>query len=116
MALKSLKKSRRITHIILAKTLKALLDGPVTPQEVAEITGVRLATAQEWMRALRKEECVHIGGWVPDSRGRDATAVYKLGAGKDKPRFKVSDTEKSRRYRERKRLRQIQLLTAGVST
>jgi len=115
MALKSLQKTRRITHIVLAKTLKALLDGPASPQEIAEITGIRLPTAQEWMRSLRKEGCVHISGWLPDVLGRDATAVYQLGKGRDTPRKRMSGTEKTRRYRARKRQREIQSIITGVN-
>jgi len=115
MALKSLQKNRRITHIVLAKTLKALLEGPASPQEIAEITGVRLATAQEWMRSLRKEGCVHIGGWLPDIRGRDATAVYALGEGRDKPRFRMTEAQKGKRYRDKKRALRIQSIITGVN-
>jgi predicted ArsR family transcriptional regulator len=115
MALKPLRKNRRITHLVLAKTLKVLLDGPASPQEIAELTGVRLATAQEWMRSLRKEGCVHISGWLPDKRGRDVTAVYKMGNGADKPRYRMTDAEKGAKYRAKKRAMKIQSMLTGVT-
>lgn len=103
MSLKPLKLKSRITHITLAKTLKVLLDGPATAHEIAEVTGVMPRTAAEWVRAMRKEGCVHISGWIPDSRGRDVTAVFSIGQGKDKPRSRMSQAERTRRYRAKKR-------------
>lgn len=114
MALKPLKLKSRITHITLAKTLKMLLDGPATVHEIAEVTGVMPRTAAEWMRALRKESCVHISGWVPDSRGRDATAVFSLGKGKDKPRHRFTEAERQARRRARKKQAEIHKLIIGV--
>jgi predicted ArsR family transcriptional regulator len=115
MALKPLKLKSRITHITLAKTLRVLLDGPATVHEIAEVTGVMPRTAAEWMRALRKEECAHISGWVPDSRGRDATAVFSLGKGKDKPRHRFTEAERQARRRAKKRQLHIQSLITGVA-
>jgi hypothetical protein len=102
MALKPLTKFRKVSHVVLAKTVKLLLTSPATAHEVAEHTGLHLVTAQEWMRSLRKEGAVHISGWLADSLGRDVTAVYTLGPGNDKPRHKFTTAERTARYRERK--------------
>jgi len=102
MAIKSLKTFRKVNHMVMAQTVKLLLDGPVTAHEVAEHTGVHIVTAQEWMRCLRKEGAVHIGGWLADGLGRDVTAVYKIGTGRDKPRHKFTAAERQARHRARK--------------
>jgi predicted ArsR family transcriptional regulator len=106
---------RRVGHLTLAKTLKALLDGPVTSHEIAELTGIHVRTAQEWMRAMKLEGCVHIGAWVPDSLGRDSIPVYHLGKGKDKQRHAIGNKEAARQYRARKKKLQFQSIITGVT-
>jgi len=115
MAVKPLSKLRKVNHRTMAQTLKLLLDGPATAHEVAEHTGIHLITAQEWMRALRKEGVVHIGGWLADSLGRDVTAVYQLGKGKDKPRHKFTHAERQARHRARKKQAALDKLIIGVT-
>lgn len=114
MAWKELSKPRKVSHIVLAKTMKVLMEGPVTAHEIAELTGVHLVTAQEWMRSLRKEEAVHICGWLPDSMGRDATAVYKLGPGKDKPRARMTAAQRQARHRQKLQLISLNHQLAGA--
>ena len=116
MAIKTLTKYRKISHVALAKTMRMLLDGPVTAQEISEETGIHIVTAQEWMRSLRKEGCIHIGGWLPDALGRDTTAVYQMGKGKDKPRHKFTPAERQARHRARKRQATIDKLILGEPT
>ena len=106
---------RKVGHLTLAKTMRALLDGPVTAHEIAELTGIHVRTAQAWMRAMQLEDCVHIGGWVPDSLGRDSIPVYQIGKGKDKKRQTLGNTESARRYRARKKQRQFQSIITGVT-
>ena len=115
MAIKPLSKLRKVNHRTMAQTLKILLDGPATAHEVAEHTGIHLITAQEWMRALRKEGVVHIGGWLADSLGRDVTAVYQLGKGRDKPRHKFTHAERQARHRARKKQAALDKLIIGVT-
>jgi predicted ArsR family transcriptional regulator len=116
MALTPLTKYRKISYVALAKTMKLLMDGPATAHEVSEVTGIHVVTAQEWMRSLHKEGCVHIGGWIHDSLGRDTTAVYHLGKGLDKPRHKFTPAERQARHRARKRQAHIQSIITGVTT
>jgi hypothetical protein len=98
----------------LAKTLKIMLDGPTTAQEIAEFTGIHLRTAQEWMRNMKAEGCVHINAWLPDSKGRDSIPVWKLGKGKDKPRHRMTNAETARQYRARKKARALDMTILGV--
>jgi len=116
MALTPLTKYRKISYVALAKTMKLLMDGPATAHEVSEVTGIHLVTAQEWMRSLHKEGCIHIGGWIPDGLGRDTTAVYHLGKGRDKPRHKFTPAERQARHRARKKQATLDKLILGEPT
>jgi predicted ArsR family transcriptional regulator len=116
MAVKPLNKLRKVNHRTMAQTIKILLDGPATAHEIAEHTGIHIITAQEWMRCLRKEGAVHIGGWLPDSLGRDVTAVYQIGKGKDKPRHKFTPAERQARHRARKKQATLDKLILGEPT
>ena len=115
MAIKPLIKFRKINQLVMAQTVKLLLDGPATAHEVAEHTGIHLVTAQEWMRCLRKEGAVHISGWLADRLGRDTTAVFQLGIGKDKPRHKFTPAERQARHRARKRQLHNQSVITGAT-
>ena len=108
-----LTKQMKVGHMTLAKTLALLMVGPTTTHEISEHIGIHLVTAQEWMRALRKEGTVHIVGWLPDRLDRDCTPVYALGAGKDKPRRKLSGAARAARYRERIRKLSHQKMITG---
>jgi hypothetical protein len=93
----------KVSHKTLAKTLALLLKGPVTAQKISLHAQVHIVSAQAWVRALHQQKAVHIAGWEPDSLGRDATPVYALGEGDDKPRRKLSAAERTARYRAKRK-------------
>lgn len=93
----------KVNQETYARLFKHLLYAPITAHELAEETGVHIVTAQSLMRCLKKYKVVHIFGWEKDTMGRDATPIYKLGRGKDKPREKLSMAERQRRYRAKKK-------------
>jgi hypothetical protein len=98
-------KYTKVSHAVLARTFALLRDGALTAQRLSRETGVHVVTAQDWLRALKEEKAVHIGSWLPDSKGRDATPVYELGDDKDEPRRRMTRAEISRRYRQRQKLK-----------
>ena len=87
-----------------AKLLKMLLREPITPHDIVEEVGLHIVNAQGVMRVLKKHKVVHICAWEPDRLGRDATPVYKLGKGKDKPRRNQTRAEIAKRYRQKKKM------------
>lgn len=92
----------KVNQETYARLFRMLLDDPVTTSELVEETGLHRVTAQSLMRALKKHGVVHVCAWEPDKLGRDRIAVYKLGAGRDRPRRRLSDTEKQARHRAKK--------------
>lgn len=97
-------KQRKLSHLLIAMAVKLLQDRvSVTSYELAEHTGWHLLTAQSLLRALHKQRCVHVVGWLKDPLGRDTTRVYAVGDGHDKPRSNLTRAEIARRYRERKK-------------
>jgi hypothetical protein len=57
--------------------------------------------SERLLTALRDARTVHVCGWLPDVLGRDATPVYRIGAGAPEPRKKLTRAEISKRFRER---------------
>lgn len=92
----------KVNQDTYARLFKYLLHVPATAHELAAETGIHIVTAQSLMRCLKKHKVVHISSWEKDTKGRDATPVYTLGLGRDKPREKLSVAERQRRYRDKK--------------
>lgn len=93
----------KVNQDTYARLFKHLLASPITAHELVEETGVHIVTAQSLMRCLKKHKVVHIFGWEKDTMGRDATPIYKLGRGKDRPRERLSAAERQRRYKAKKK-------------
>ncbi len=92
----------KVNQNTYARLFKELLDGPITPHEAVEATGLHIVTAQNLFRCLKRHKVVHVAAWEPDRLGRDVTPVYQLGAGRDKPRRKKSAAERQRASRAKK--------------
>lgn len=74
-----------------------------TREEVVDATGWHYITAGRFINALRTHKVIRIVGWLPDSMDRDSIAVYAAGAGKDKARKKLTEAQRSKRWRDNKR-------------
>lgn len=95
------KKVIRVNAIAIAEMLKAAQEGIYTSWELVEITGLTINTVRGYMNVLHKAGVVHVCDWEEDARGNRTRKVYKLGAGKDAKKPKLSQQEVNRRYRER---------------
>jgi hypothetical protein len=98
----NLKKPVRLGALSMAKVTRALLEGPCSVPELQVVSGLSTNTLHEYMRALRKEQVVHICAWEKDATGRESVRVFKLGAGKDRPRGKKSKAQIAKECRQRK--------------
>jgi predicted ArsR family transcriptional regulator len=83
--------------------------------ELAEATGLHCVTVQQYMRELRRADAAHISAWEKDSRGRDVIKVYKLGAGKDAKREKLTGAERQARTREKRKAQEMAQVMAGTA-
>lgn len=92
----------KVNQDTYARVFKCLLTDEMTAHEIVNETGIHIITAQSLMRCLKKHKVVHVCGWEKDRLGRDSTPIYKLGEGRNKPRARISDAEKARRYRAKK--------------
>ena len=101
------KKIIKINAISQAQLIKAMLDGTMTCQELAEHTGLHYVTVLQYTRELHAAGAAHICCWEKDCYGRDSLKVYKIGEGKDAKRQKMSMAERQARYRSK--LRNIEM-------
>lgn len=98
----------KLNAILQAQLIKLLLEGTYTCQELADMTGLHYVTVLQYTRELHRAGAAHIAEWEKDWRGRDLAKIYKLGAGKDKPRQKKTQAERQIAYRAKKK--QIKVL------
>lgn len=104
------KKTRRvikINAISQARLIKLLITGGLSCKELAERTGLHYVTVLQYTRELYRAGAVYIHEWHQDTHGRDMIKVYKITTSShaiDAKRFRIADTDKSRRYREGKKL------------
>jgi predicted ArsR family transcriptional regulator len=103
----------KVNAMCQAQLVKLLLDGTHTCYELAEATGLHYVTVLHYCRELHKAGAAHIAMWEKDSRGRDLLKVYKLGAGKDAKRSKMSSAERQQKYRDKKKHAQMVQVTTG---
>ena len=106
----------KINAITQAHLIKLLLDGLYTCYELADLTGLHYITVLHYTRELHRAGAAYVFDYEQDSDGRDRERIYKIGVGKDKPRRKLTATERQRLYRARKAAKHNQkLLTFGVA-
>lgn len=110
----------RINAILQARMVKMLLYESVSAHDIAEETGLHVTTVSRYLRELHRAKVIHVIDWEKDSRGRDVTAVWRLGRNKpDKPRHRMTQAERQAAYRarmaERDRLRMMAGATVGVA-
>ncbi len=93
----------KVNQETYALVFKALLKEPQSLDSLEELTGLHRVTLYRLFRTLKKHKVVHVSDWEQDRMGRDMFPVFTLGAGKDKPKFRMSRTEIARRYREKQK-------------
>lgn len=86
-----------------SQLVKHMLEGTYNCRELAELTGLHYVTVLTYTREMHKSGACHICMWEQDSRGRDMVKVYKIGAGRDAKRFKLTPAERQARVRAKKR-------------
>ncbi len=97
------KKIIKINALSQAQLIKAMLEGLLNCQELADETGLHYVTVLQYTRELHAAGAAHITHWEKDSRGRDSIKVYKIGIGKDAKREKMSRAARAARYRLKKK-------------
>lgn len=110
------KKLIKVNAIAYANLVKLMQEGVYTAQELAEQTGLHYVTVCQYARELHRVGAAHICAWQPDTRDRDATKIYKIGPDKDKPRRRLSASERQRRHREAKRGRIPSVFALGATS
>lgn len=103
----------KVSAITYAQLIKYLLDGDYSCAELAQETGLHYVTVLNYTRALYRAGAIHICRWDADSRGRHLTKIYKIGAGKDAKRFKLTHAERQARVRAKHKA--IQLINRMVA-
>lgn len=106
---------RKINAIAQAQLIKLLLEGVYTCEQLAEETGLHYVTVLQYTRELHRFGAAHISTWEKDSRGRDIIKVYKLGAGKDAKREKLTGAERQARTREKRKAQEMAKVMAGTA-
>jgi DNA-binding IclR family transcriptional regulator len=106
----------RLSMLSVAAMLRALVDGPCSNAELAEVTGMHYRTMQRYTHALHRAKLLHIDHWEQDGRGRHVIRVYVFGEGKDAKRPKKDRAKLSRAKRRRDDLRTLIHITAGALT
>lgn len=99
----------KVNAMSYAKLIKALWREPKTLDGLALETGLHVWTVRNYVKALHREEVIHICKWLKDSLGRDCTPVYAFGMGVDAVRTAKTAAQKGR---ERRARRKAELLTA----
>ena len=99
------KSMNKVNQEAYAMSIKALMTEPQSFDMLEELTGLHRVTLQRLFRIFKKHKIVHVSGWEQDRRGRDMFPIFTLGAGKDKPRFRMTRSEIAKRYRDKQKMK-----------
>jgi predicted ArsR family transcriptional regulator len=103
---------KRVSPESVARMIGLLVkDSPISMKELAERSGIALATARRWMARFRQEGLVHVSAW--DHDGRKFHAVFSWGSGRDARQPKLGRTEIQRRYRKKSAMLEMMHALAG---
>ena len=111
-------KGKRIVKInafTQANLIKLLMEGAYSCEQLSEETGLHYVTVLHYTRELHRVKAAHITAWEKDDRGRDAIRIYKLGAGKDAQREKLTTAERTRRYRQKRKAMELLNVMSGTA-
>jgi predicted ArsR family transcriptional regulator len=106
----------KVNAITQAQLIKLLLEGTYTCVELAEMTGLHYVTVLQYTRELHRAGAAHICAWEKDVRGRDILKIYKLGAGRDAKRQRMTEAQKQARYRAKIQAARLLHAMAGQSS
>jgi pyocin large subunit-like protein len=84
--------------------LKHLMRETATAHTLAEVSSMHLITVQSLMKSLLEHDVVYVSAWEQDTLGRDATPIYKLGKEESVSRAKLTQAERTERYKMKKQL------------
>jgi hypothetical protein len=104
----------KINAILQAQLIKLLLEDEYSCEELAQETGLNYITVLQYTRELHRAGAAHIVRYEKDRLGRDSIKVYKLGAGKDAKRARLSPAQRQQRQRDRKKMATLLGLTHEV--
>ena len=106
----------KINALTQANLIRLLLDGELSCRDLAEETGLHYVTVLQYCRTLHKAGAAFICGWEADRRGLETIRHYKVGIGKDvKPKRRMTEVERQRRYRYNLKMRRTAMVTAGAA-
>lgn len=103
----------RVNSMSYAKLIKLLHAGLFTIPQLAEECGLGIAAVHNHTLALRREGMLRIVEWERDCRNACTLRIYKLGPGPDVKQPKMTGAERSRRWRDKKKRMQQNLVMAG---
>ena len=104
----------KVNALMMAQLMKHLLEGDYTCQELAEETGLHYVTVLHYTREMYREGVLHICKWDKRS-GKDPMRIYKIGSKPDAEKKVMTDVEKSRKYRQKKKQIKLVQMMAGDS-
>lgn len=91
----------RLTHVLYAKLVRALIDGPCTYEDLVDETGLHVTTLVSAIRALRNEKLVRVCDWLPNGRDVRCVMVFEWAPGKrDVPMPRMTVAQRAKRYRD----------------
>jgi len=112
--MKQRKRPVRINALAFAQLVTALIDGGYTARELAEVSGLAIATVRGYVNALHKVHAVHVSGWDQDDCGRWRAVQYTIGEGVDMPKPKPAP-QKIKSARWRSKMRNLDILKRMVA-
>jgi hypothetical protein len=99
-------KQSRTNPLAIRNVIEALMTAPHTYHELVDASGLHNQTVRKLLVPFRKApRLVYIAAWHPDARGYPTRPAFSWGAKPDAKRQPLTNAERQRRVRERKKIK-----------
>lgn len=107
---------RKLNRKRVVSLMRYIMLRPCTVAQLARFMGMSRTCANDWIRELHKNQCVHVKGYAPTLRSGYRGAIYAWGDGIDAPKpAPTTSAQRTAKCRDKSTLDRAWKISTGGS-